>query len=245
MDADVLGCINIQYRTTFNALYPALEASSQSWDSRVHINGILVSNDPAAPRNTARAPRKTAGSMGTASGTSSAVGVGSLTVTADVTMAQETGVAATVILGFPPEAEPFRTAIKRHAKEILSLLESNPEEMHLIEAELARRVRSKKHGNMIAALGYDRDTFPTVAAAASLLNRDARTVLELVNIDRALPWSLKSIHQNLEETAKLFRTIAAVLDGFGKTMAALTKIVIELAALVTAVVGLLAALGVL
>jgi hypothetical protein len=148
-------------------------------------------------------------------------------------------------LAFRLKRSPFRIAINRHAKEILSLLESNSEEIHLIEAELARRVKRKKHGNMIAALGYDRDTFPTVAAAASLLNRDARTLLELVNIDRALPWSLKSVHQNLEATAKLFRAIATVLDGFGKMVAGLTKIVFALTALVAAVVSLLAALGVL
>jgi hypothetical protein len=51
MDADVLGCLNIQRQTTFNALHPALEASCQSWDSRVHVNGILVLNDPGLNRS--------------------------------------------------------------------------------------------------------------------------------------------------------------------------------------------------
>jgi hypothetical protein len=49
MNADVLGCINIQRQATFNASHLALEASCQSRDSRAHINEILVSNDPAPP----------------------------------------------------------------------------------------------------------------------------------------------------------------------------------------------------
>jgi hypothetical protein len=56
MDADVLGCINIQRQTTFNASHPALEASCQFRDSRVHINEILVSNDPDGPVKTLHWP---------------------------------------------------------------------------------------------------------------------------------------------------------------------------------------------
>jgi hypothetical protein len=52
MDADIFGCINIQRQTTFNASHPAPEASCRSWDSYVHINKILVSNDPGFTHGT-------------------------------------------------------------------------------------------------------------------------------------------------------------------------------------------------
>jgi hypothetical protein len=149
-----------------------------------------------------------------------------------------------VSVGFPPEAQRFREEINRLANEILSELAAMAGELRQAEADLRSELLRGNKANLIRSYGYDNSSnFPTVATVTARLDGESRALLEQVGRDRPAPWTLKLIHRRLDETKDLLAAITTVLEGFGATVKALTKLMALLGVLIGAVIGLLHILG--